>query len=160
MFKQNTFNQKDFFIIFTFYNLTVFFSFIFLICLNNKNISFITTLYNFLILNYDVMSYIIISEGSRALIESFSFLWWIPITVYFNFQITKKRLAYLGYSKWLSLFNFYPLALAILAIWDIKATMTDSSISITTFILGIILPIIKISFVLFLYLKKDNKDEK
>ncbi|MBF0784285.1 DUF805 domain-containing protein [Muribacter muris] len=146
MFKQDRFNQKEFLIYFTLYNLTVFAAWIFLIAFNfNVELSKIFE-------NYEVFRYANITKGMELLMRNFHFVWWIPITLYFNFQITKRRLSDIGYSKWWGLFNFYPLVAVYMAMYELLFSIGVNNTSIINLIFYVILPIIKIILIILLLL--------
>lgn len=144
-----TLNKKEFFIQYTLYNVVVFIAWIFFIAFTLKiNISVIfLNLNSFSNANADALGH---------LIGGMHFLWWLPLTCYFNFQITKKRLNDIGYSKWLSILNFYPL-LSVLLLLD----LFSSHLSLTpiSLLLTVILPITKIILVATLYLKPSKNQE-
>lgn len=144
MFTQERFNQKEFVIYFTLYNLTVFIAWIFLIAFNS-NIE-LSKIFQ----SHQAFIYANISKGIGLLIGNLHFVWWIPITLYFNFQITKRRLADIGYSKWWGLFNFYPLVLVYIAMYELLSKMGIRDISITDLIFFTMLPIIKIGLITLL----------
>ena len=139
-----TLNKKEFFIQYTLYNVVVFIAWIFFIAFTLKiNISVIfLNLNSFSNANADALGH---------LIGGMHFLWWLPLTC--NFKITKKRLNDIGYSKWISILNFYPLLSVLLLLDLFSSHLSFTPISL---LLTVILPIIKIILVTTLYLKPSK----
>ena len=142
-------NKKEFAVQYTLYNVTIFIAWIFFIAfILQVNIGKILESYD----SFRVASTIAIEK----FISDLHFLWWIPLTCYFNFQITKKRLSDIGWSKWLSIFNFYPLLFSIAAIPELFSKNIIENLSLMYFIFGRLLPVIKLILFLILYLKPSK----
>ena len=141
-------DKKNFAIQYTLYSLIVLIAWFFIILFTLK-IEF--SQFTLLISTYSDFANI----NNRVLGKFFGnnyWLWWMPITFYFSFQITKKRLADLGYSKWLSIINFYPLLFAILCIITVPS-LSFKSIGLLEITLIVILPVLKLYLLGMLYLK-------
>lgn len=141
-------DKKNFAIQYTLYSLIVLIAWFFLILFTlkiefNQFTLFISTYNDFANINARVL---------RHFFGNNYWLWWIPITFYFNFLITKKRLTDLGYSKWFSIINFYPLLFAILAIIDIPS-LSFKNIGLLEIIFFAVLPVMKLYLLGILYLK-------
>lgn len=141
-------DKKNFAIQYTLYSLIVLIAWFFIILFTLK-IEF--SQFTLLISTYSDFANI----NNRVLGKFFGnnyWLWWMPITFYFSFQITKKRLADLGYSKWFSIINFYPLLFAILCIINVPS-LSFKSIGLLEITLIVTLPVLKLYLLGMLYLK-------
>ncbi len=141
-------DKKNFAIQYTLYSLIVLIAWFFIILFTLK-IEF--SQFTSLISTYSDFANI----NGRVLGKFFGnnyWLWWMPITFYFSFQITKKRLTDLGYSKWFSIINFYPLLFAILCIINVPS-LSFKSIGLLEITFIVILPLLKLYLLGMLYLK-------
>lgn len=142
-------NKKEFSVQYTLYNVIIFIAWIFFIAFTlQMNIGEIFESYS----SFELATAI----AGGPFISDFHFLWWIPLTCYFNFKITKRRLSDIGWSKWLSIFNFYPLLFSIIFIHELFSKNIIKDLSLMYFIFGILLPIVKLIIVTALYLKPSK----
>lgn len=142
-------NKKEFAVRYTLYNVIIFIAWVFFIAFTLQiNIGKIFE-------SYDSFEFAI-TDAIGAFIGELHFLWWIPLTCYFNFQITTKRIYDIGWSKWLSIFNFYPILFSIICIYELFTKNIIEDLSLIYFIFGILLPVIKLILFVILYLKPSK----